>query len=372
MAFLAVAAAPLRAAEWSASTELGATVLAEENPGLSYASKDGAVSTEAVAGLTILRRSELMAVALATHASARRYPDDDALDREEYRVEGSLDLQGERSSWNALARMTRESTLVTELGTTGLTDVNQLRRERFVSVSPVLQLDERTSFQVGLQMQDIDYPERDSSALNDYRRDSVTLGIGRVLSENLRSNISISGAALHVDERGAGSRDQSANLALQWRVGTRSNLRLSGGINRVERAGARRQGNVLGASVQRQFERGSIALDANRGLEPVGRGLITESDTLRLSASWLPRERLQLGSTVSLRESRYLLQDFAFPLSKVRYAHADLTLGWQLAREWRLGWQVGHSWNRQSNNRTTATGFETRMTLSWSAPLHGR
>jgi hypothetical protein len=364
-------AAPVSAAQWSSSADVRVSVLAEDNPGLAATSRGTSGSGEATVGFNVERSTERFDMHVAPRVSARRYSDDAGLDREEYRMDGGLDWRGERMRWLGDVWLSRESTLTSELGSTGLTQANLLRRERRVSLSPMFQLSERTSLQMGATVEDVDYSDRSLAALNGYVRSTASASLGRALGELLRGSLSVTGSLLQPGGGGEDSRDQSASFGLQWQGSQIALLQVSAGVSRVERAGVHRLGRTFGLGLQRQFRKASFSLDANRGLEPVGTGLITESDNVRIGAGWRVRETLQIATTLNTRQSRYLLQNAGLPSTRVRYTRAEVTMDWQLARSWSLGWQVGHAWNRQPGNVPATTGFDTRMTLSWSAILHG-
>jgi len=115
------------AAEWTFSPAAEINAQSQQNPGLSPAedqqhemSNGGGTSLS----LGVQRRTERTTFSLQPSVHALRFADDNNLDRDEEHVDLGYGWLGEKVSWNAAGNATRDTTLTSELGTTGLTQGN--------------------------------------------------------------------------------------------------------------------------------------------------------------------------------------------------------------------------------------------------------
>jgi hypothetical protein len=339
-------------------------LLAETNPQLREQKQD-AQSGAADATLALARRTELLDLNLSVGATVRRYSEDVGLDRDDQLLALGAKYRGERYSVLGNAAVTRDSTLTSELGTTGIDGDNRRHRARQLSLAPEWQLSERHATGLTLGWQDSTYERGVNSALADYSYTSASLSNTYATSEAGSVALLISAGRMDSALYSFDTTNIDMRLELQHAWSQRWQGAISGGASRVSAGGRRHGGSLFSGSLTRNSELLGFDLSLSRSNAPSGTGLLTRRDEAALSARLPLSEYLSVSAGVSVARSREFLSQFDLALGEVRYARADLSLSWNVARDWTLALGAGGIDQKRFDGGASGRTFDARMTLAW-------
>lgn len=366
------------AAEWTFTPTGELVTQSQQNPYLSAdedKKHDISNGLAATAGLGVQRRTERSTFTLQPVLRSYRYDNNATLDRDEQNLGLTFNWGGEKVSWRTSANATRDTTLTSELGNTGLTQGNQ-RHEAFqLSVSPTWTVSERWQLQTSLDSQDNRYPGQ-SFGLSNYRYSTVLLGTTYVATEKLV--LSMYGTAGLLDSEGSGSNttDTSANVSVQYAWSPLTSFSASVGPSWTKTDSGREQGLRYRVAVSRAFEMSSISLSVGRRQSPSGRALLTELDEANLGFAMQITERLSTTATASYTKRRNVLRTFGIDLERVNYARADLGLAWRMTSNWKLAFNVGAGLQQVGSaffqDELTGRGYDARLGFSWNGDPYVR
>jgi hypothetical protein len=373
-----LASAPSLAAEWTFSPSTDVAVQSQQNPGLSpdpdrkHDISNGVLAT---LGLGMQRRTELTTLSLTPIFRGYRYDDNNNYDRDEEQVGLSYDWTGEKVSWHTGASGARDTTLTSELGTTGLTQGN-LRHESWgASIGPTWTVSERVRVESTVDTNSSRYPDEQTS-LSDYRYSTAMLSTTYAVSEQMSLAVYGTAGKLDSDISGNDTNDKSANIRVQYRLSPMYGFGASLGRSWVSADSGRTQGLLYSANVSRAFERSSLSFSISRRNAPSGRALLTEADEARLNFVTQLTERLSATAAVSYSRRKNILRSLDIDLERVRYTRADLGLAWIMTPNWRLGLTAGAA-NQQTGSAffegdLTGRGYEARLGFSWNGDPYVR
>lgn len=362
---LAIAQVPAVAADWSVQSTAQLFAQAESNPRLLPDRKQSAQAGAADLALDLGRSTELLDLDLNAHASVHRYSKDVSLDRDDQQLDLTLSRRGERYALRGDVSFTRDTTLTSELGTTGITEYNQRHRARGLSFEPTWQLSERVTAGLVAGWQDSLYARAAQSGLVNYNYRYAGLNSEYALGEQSSLSLAVSTGRLDTDLYDSTNVDASLQLQHVW--SPRWTGALSAGPSWVRTAsGAHQQGSVFAASLsRRQAERLNFDASLSRSIAPTGSGFLSRRDTAGLRATAALAEHLTAVVNLSLIHSRDYVPLFGFTINDVRYAREEASLSWQFARDWSLGFAAGHSRQELLGSDLSGHNLDARLQLVW-------
>ena len=360
------------AAEWTFTPSADFLTQSQQNPGLSAnedSKHDVSNGVGATATLGVQRRTERTTLSLSPVVRAYRYSNNSNLDRDEGQLNLSYDWLGETVSWNAGANAARDTTLTSELGTTGLTQGN-LRHESWnVSVGPTWALSERWQLQSTLETNASRYPDQ-QEGLSNYRYSTALVSTTYTVNEQIAVSLYGTAGKLEAQGNGGNTDNQSANIRLQYAWSLLTSFGASIGRSWVTSGGARRQGLLYSVTASHAFEKSSLGFSVSRRQSPSGAALLTEADEASLSFATQFTERLSATVGASYSKRRNVLSRFDIDLERVRYSHADVGLSWRMAPNWKVDLSAGTAIQQVGsaffNDELTGRGYNVRLGLSWN------
>ncbi len=353
------------AADWSIQSAAQLYAVSESNPQLLADQKHNTQSGVADLSVDVMRGTELLDLDLSADASAHRYGGDVGLDRDDQQIALAMAHRGETYTLRGNASLKRDTTLTSELGTTGITEFNQRHRARALSVAPQWQLNERLSTGLTLGWQDSTYARGVLSGLSNYNYTHVGLNNSFDLTETSSASLVVNAGRLDSALYAFNTDNIDVQLQLQHAWSPRWSSSLSGGPSSVWTDGRRASGSVFSASVSRQGERFSIDTSLSRSIAPNGSGLQSRRDEVGLHAALSLSEHVGVAGNLSMIRSRDLLPQFNFTVSDVRYTRAELSLSWNFARDWNLGLVGGNSAQQILDDGPRGRNIDGRLLLSW-------
>ncbi len=359
------------AAEWLFAPAADVSEQTQRNPHLSpdkNEEKKMSTGASAQVSLGVQRRTERLTMALQSAIGTHRFPDASDLDRNDGHVDLSLNWLGEKVSWSGTAAATRDTTLTSELGSTGLTQGNSRHESYNLSFGPNWALSERLQAQTSVSLYSSRYPGATAS-LENYDYNTATASMSYVLTD--RASLSVLGSAGRLVSQGSGSNTDNASISLQTRYIWSPLLSFGAGLgpSLTKTAQGEQRGLIYSADVTRAFERASLSLSVSRRQSPSGRAVLTQTDEATLAFSAQITERLSGTATAGISRRRNTLRDFNLDLTRVRYTHADIGVFWQLASNWRLGASVGNAVQQVGSaffDDSTGRGYNARLGLTWN------
>lgn len=345
--------------------------------GTSYADNprllaEGGLSTSGAIGelrANLLRRTERSELTLRPRLTSARYSDDESLDSDDRYINAAYHWVGERSEWNMDLGWTRDTTLTSELGSTGLVQSNRRHEAGTFSVAPKVMFTERVSGGMQMYLVDNRYLDAEFTGLMDYRY--ITLSaFSQVVLTDAGSALTLTAQGGRLSTEGLfASQTEDGTLRLGWtfQPWLLWTVSFSGGPSMVKTSQASDTGLVVDSEIKRQGDRWSLTANAGRSQAPTGRGVLTRRDDVRLTFNRSLTERLSANLVARWSRSEDLVpQQGRTVLSHVDYAQLGLGANWRLARDWSLALQF--SGNTQDYELATerANGYRASLSIVWN------
>ena len=377
-ALAAAAAATAHADEWALEPSLSGRGAYNDNLQLAPSGGEGAFGLSLSAALHGVARTESREAGLELRATANRYPGKARLDTNDYSAQFSGSLASERNAWGLKASAVRDSTLATELATTGVVLTRKQRNLLGVSPSYSRALSETLLLTLEAQTSRVTYEP--GAGLIDYRTSGASVSLKKSLSETLALAASASRSRYQADDINR-SDTTAFGGSIDYAAGPRLKLGLQASR---QRTGIERRGTVLvcpltglindptcglfgvplqtvtlesrtqawtqaySAGATWQFdERSSLELVAGRDLNPTGSGSLVRTDRLGVAFKRGFDERLS-GSFDLSRLHSVFLDGPGVPAEYLRLAPA---LNWQAGPWWSVS--AGASYTEQRSGTPT-------------------
>ena len=337
-AILAPAAAS--SAEWAAAPVLWFNADHQTNRTLRPGMPDSQ-SLGASIDLTLSRRSERSEFSLEPYYYLRRLTPQVEADLNDLRIPARLTFGFERAQLSMGAQYADESTLTTELDTTGAIYPDAARILRAADVSWRFAHSGSKEFNAGANYSDVDYTGGYEGQLYDYRYG--TFSAGETLSFSPRLSLSFTGfgSQLRSEQRHSDSSEAGVEVGMQFAWDEATRVSASLGVSRREFDGERSDGRTGSFLFAHDGETRQWRLSLDQSLVPYGTGVLTERDTGELTlvqhfdSRWLTIGRLGISRNEDV---------MTFSGIDARtYRFADLELRWDVRETWNASIVCGYS-----------------------------
>lgn len=362
----AVAALPATAADWRMTPSVTSGVDYIDNPRLIPGVDESYAAVRADARLGLGVATEVASVDLEPRFVYAEYPDDPLLNRRDVYATLSAQRHFEAISWLGSLGYTRDTTITSEFGLTGLQDVNRDHEAFTATVSPTWNVTERLQFGAQAYGSDTNYENADRTGLTDYTYALVGMNATYALSENVSGGLQASAGELRVPRSSRRDRDIDASLSVNWRMFEQWLLRLTYGPTRVESNFGDTQGHIYSASASRESLRSTLRFAAERDVTPTGRGVLVTRDQVSLGFSYelTPRASLSV-STLAVRTTD-TVRIAGYPEQTNEFASLELSVRRRLAERWTIVFTLGGRYLGSELRDTDASGFNASLGLAWS------
>lgn len=348
--------------------------------GTSYADNprlvpDGGIASAGAVGelkTAIQRVTERSDFSLTPRWRSARYEDDESLDSDDQFVTASYRWFSERSQWNSELGLTRDTTLTSELGLTGLVQANRRHEAVTISAGPTFMLSERTSLGVQLYSLDNHYHDIELTGLVDYAYRALTLFSTYTVSDRSSFTVTAQGGQLTAEGGFGGSSSRDGTLKASWsyRPYDLWQLTVSAGPSYAESRSGSDTGSVFEVEARRQGDLWSTTLMAGRSLTPTGRGVMMQRDRLSVSAKRFLAERFEASLGVQWIRSEDLLPQVATTTYHVDYGRVDLTGYWRVGERWSLALQLTGTTQEREQSNERAEGYRALLSMVWNGLPH--
>ena len=359
------------AADWSGTLESALNAAYVINPRLVA----GGDMSDETGQLTVdgktTAQTERDSLTLTPRFTLTRYVHDTDLNREEGSLTVNFKEKLERGQWTFDGIASTDSTLTSELGTTGITYVNLRHNTGLAELGYVYSSTERLSWSLQVGGQIARYEDAKEFGLTNYDYGSVQFGPSWNFSELVLGSVTLEADRLN-PETGAKQTDYSASLQLQRSFSERYSWHASLGGARVNYGSTETSASSSSTSAQYEVgatykgERLQWDLSARRAIVPIGLGLLAPQTVVALVIAANTSEYSTLSLSLNGIRSDAVFVDH-FPVyggatwgqAGVEWRHNftthwAFTVGYQQSRaraldvtEWANGKQahIGITWN---------------------------
>ncbi len=357
---------PLSAADWRLGSGARIATTYADNPRMH---EDGGIATAGAIGefnVDVRRLMERSEFTLTPRLRSARYREDKSLDTNDAFVDTTLRFIGERSEWNAAANFTRDTTLTSELGSTGIVQSNRRRENISISGGPTFALTERVNAGLQASWSDIHYADTDFTGLVDYEYRTLSMFSTMSAAARSRFTLSAQGGELVVPDFGTRTRNATLRLGWTYQPYPLWTTTLSAGPSYVDAQAGADSGVVFEADFQRRSERWRFNVKADRELTPTGRGVLTRRDRVLVGAQRQLSEYISGSISAQWIRNQDLLPQFGVSFYEVDYGSVALDVAWRFAEHWRLAFAVNGAAQSYETRRGDAENYRTSLSIVWT------
>jgi hypothetical protein len=281
---------------------------------------------------------------------------------------------GEHMKVSLTGSIADQTTLITELTETGITNTDSRRKSDQANGEWDWWQSERyqTYLQVGYIRASYSGTPLISLELPGYRYPNGAFGERFFLKERMTFSVSAFGDALSSDRVGNSSHEAGGQVEFQDQVSEKNSFDISIGESKRYLYGERNTGTNAAVNVTHMFERGSIALNYVRSLVPYGTGFLVQRQ--QVGATLIRPLAPTLDLTLSLQRVQNNAATVRLGLDRPFYNVGALGLNWRMGESWSLQPQVSSAWTRpvtplNSNDPAaydvTLREWRAQLTLVW-------
>lgn len=364
------------AADWSKTLEAATNATYLTNPQLQAGSNLADRSALLTVDGNTTMQTERGQLSVTPRFSMTRYQRETGLDINT----GSIDLASveklERGQWTLSGQALTDSTVTSELGLTGITNVNRRHDAGTVSMGYQYFSTERLSWQLQGTWAVTRYSDALRFGLTDYDYASVQFGPTWNFSERVLGSLNFEADQI-TPQAGSIEKDYSANLVLKRSFSEQYSWKASVGATRVD-TGTSGSGtsSVFELDATRQGERVQWNVAVKRAVLPIGLGLLAREDVATLGMVVSTSERSDLNVSLNIiRSDPVTLSLHLAPGISLNYQVYSGASWGQATAEWRYHfsphWAVSAAYQqaraRNYNVTQWANGNQARLGILWQS-----
>jgi len=274
----------------------------------------------------------------------------------------------ERVSWSGALDAVRNTTLTSELGTTGLTHVGYRHESVGGQFQPRWQVTELWATSLTAQVQS-DFYAAAAVNLVDYTYYSAALDNSWRLSQKDTLGVVVRSGRLRVPHSSDDVSDTSAVLRYARNLNERWSLSLSGGPAWTRGTGPTQRGENFSFQLQRGAQYGAVSLNLERANAPSGSGYLTKRDSASLALRREFSPLLSASLDARYMRSRNVAGSLGFVFNDVRYRRVEATLNRAVSRQWSAVLRAGYA-GQQGIVGGLASGVDISLGVHWNGENH--
>jgi hypothetical protein len=278
----------------------------------------------------------------------------------------SLDQTWERGKSEFYAAGTRDTTLTSEVGLTGLTATNKRHQGLQAGWSPDYQLTEQLDLGAQFSAQSNRYLDAAKTALLDYDYGSAALNAGYAVTPLASMRLQLTAGRLQVPGQAQRTtQNYAATIGYTRKVGPLWLVEASYGPSWIQTPtlASTATGEVYALAATRTSERGALNLKLDQSVTPNGFGVLSRVQQATITARHSATEHLSLSLSGRWSRTRNLLPLLGFELNRLTYSDISASADWTPATEWYLSLSVGHG--QQGYSGTPLPARRTHATLAF-------
>ena len=364
------------AADWSETLEAGGNLAYNTNPLLQPRGNLSDQSAQLTADGTTIAQTERTQFTVTPRFSIVRYAHQIGYDEDTGSIDLSYVEKSERGQWTLSGEALSDTTVTSELGTSGITGINRRRYVETASVGYQYAVTERLTWQVQGTWQDTRYSEALQYGLTNYQYASAVFGPNWNFTERVQGSL-----ILETDEispqAGQTQKDYSASLQVKRSFSEQYAWRISAGATRVE-AGNSGGGtsSVFEIGATRQGELVQWDASFKQAVLPIGLGLLAREDIAALSVTANISEHTTFGVSINSTRSDpvaisvYFLPGIAVPyqiFSGANFEQATASWNCHFTEHWTVLLAYTQSRARNYSIPFWANGNQARLGVLWQS-----
>jgi hypothetical protein len=364
------------AADWSQTLDAMTTLAYDTNPQLLPGSSIADQSAQLSVDGNTTAQTEIDQLTITPRFSLVRYARETGLDYQTGQINLAYQETLERGAWTLGGQLLADSTVTSELGLTGITDINRHHYADSATFGYQYLATERLSWQVQGSWNDTRYSDAQQFGLTDYKYEGVQFGPTWSLTDRIDGSLNLE--TDQISPQGEPTeKDYSASLQIKRKLSEQYSWRVSAGATRVASGNDQYSTSaVFDVGASRQGERVQWDLDLKRAVLPIGLGLLAREDqaTLSVAANSSERSTFTLGVSVIRTDpvSIFLYFNPEISFNYLVYGGASWA---SVTGEWRynlsphcaLSLAYAQSRARNYNEPEWANGNQARLGIVWQS-----
>jgi hypothetical protein len=389
---LVLVASNVLAAEWSIEPSIDARANLTDNLNLTPGVRENVFNWTVSPRVIFARRTEISEVTGTASLGFNRYPDDPSLDTTDANFSLGSQLRSERNTYGLSAAYIRDSTLQTELATTGIVQTRTQRDLVTISPSWSYSLTERSSVFAQYQYDHASYEA--GAGFIDYSNQQASAGYQYLIAERVATTLSGNYSRYEADDGSIISNSNGFSVGLKYSHSEKLAFDLSFGVRRSDTtitnsallcefgavaicdffgiplqrvtatATTADDGYVYSASADYKWERTSASMVLSRDINPTGSGLVVETDRIAIQIGHQFSEKLSGNVYAAYLSSRYIT-GFG---SDTEYSSLSSSLSWKLDERWTTGAGYSFSYQKVKNASESASANTVYLSISYNWP----
>lgn len=371
LASVALTASPAMADVWGIAPRVTLSTRYDQNVQLAADQPSGQVGAAASVGARVVRYGNTTDWSLDPQFVFVRYPKQPNLNRDEIQVNGAVVTRFELGEWANIASYTRDTTITSERGASGLTETNLPHEHISVAMTPSFHFAPQWNTGATASWSTDRYKDGQAIGLVDY--DYASLGGQLQYSPTERTAVSVDASVgrLSVPTTHNTTDQYAANLRIERSLTELWRLSLSGGPLRVASDVLTENGLGYAVKLNRQSETINILVSASRDVVPNGRGILSKRDQANavISRNWSSRFATDLSA--QWLRNRNAVPTLGLQFGEVSYGGVDAALRWQAAPTTSISFSVGWSRQDQDSIIKSADAYRAALSLVWQGLERG-
>ena len=348
----------LNAAQWYSESSTHAQSLYDDNIRLTSGKHDAVVGMVLAGAIKTGRRTETTDIQLNGGAALQKYSGEDDLDTNDFDLGIDATHRTERDEFTFNAAIKLDSTLSSEVESSGLMEVRRRRIQKNFALSWTHALSERTSLKLGHSYIDTKYKNRENSGLVNYTYQVVD----SMLSYSLNQKTVLYSTLVYSLYKGSGlAKTETQDLGFMVGINhSFSETFSAGGSVGMRYADTESRsiqnnndtGYLLSANIKRTFEQMTIDGLFSRNVLPSGGGALLVTDKLSVTADYWVDERRSLHLETVIHRNASTDED---DKSRDRVFYSIWPkVRWRVARWWLIEGSYRYRYQRYDASGRTA------------------
>ncbi|NEV60737.1 outer membrane beta-barrel protein [Thiorhodococcus minor] len=284
----------VHAEQWYVEPRASLQAFYDDNVRLSVASPVSSSGGTATGEVEAGRRSEISDIGLSAKVIARRYADASDLDETDSALGFTSAYQWGLSRFGLDASFDYDSTLTSEIATSGLVQVNKRRERVLVSPSWTYNLGSRAQARAGASYQEITYEDVELIPLFNYSFATADLTLTYGLSERATLFGRASYAKYDADQVDTTSDSVGAEVGASYALSETLALTTYAGLRNTKAETptllgteeTENSGPLFQLELKKTFDRGQLRVSADRSVVPSSSGTLLDTTALAASVDY--------------------------------------------------------------------------------------
>jgi hypothetical protein len=363
----AVSAPPVHAGAWSVAGQGQLGVGYDDNVRFSSVNPVGAWNGQADVSGQLLYQDDAFLWRLSPHVQAVRYDGLQVLNRTDQYLTILTQKTTETNSTNLTLTGTRDTTLTSELGFTGLAEVNKQHHGITATVSNDWNLTERFDLSTQLYASVNHYIDAAFTGLVDYNYGSALMSADYDFTERSTLTFQASLGKLQVpDVKAYDKTTLSTSIGYAVQFAQRWHASVSVGPSQIRTQGRDQTGSVYQIAVTRKAERSDLSLSLTRDVTPNGLGQLSRRQQGQISWNTALGARWSTTWSASVTRNQNVLQGNQPAQDSVTYGDLNANLSWRLTPTWSASVAAGYSQQKLSGIALAADKRYATLGISWT------